>query len=78
MSIGTIVFGILSLTGLIVVGQLLLRGLLSGRVVAFHYMGHVVEWHKNRIGYTLIILYNLFWFMLSAALFTATVLGRFD
>ena len=78
MGLGTIVFGSLSLAGVFFVGRLLLRGLTSGRMVSFHYTGHVAEWSENRTGYVFIVLYNLFWFALGAALLSATVLGRFN
>lgn len=78
MGIGTIVFGIISISGLIFVGRLLVMGLLSRRIVAFHYRGHISKWNENRFGYVTIFVYNMFWFVLSAALFTATILGRFN
>lgn len=78
MGIGTAVIGLLSLAGVFFAGRLLLRGLRTGRMVAFHYMGHVAEWQDNRFAYVLTTLENLFWFVLSAALLLATVLGRFD
>jgi hypothetical protein len=78
MGLGTIVFGILSLAGLLVVGRLMMKGLRSGRMVSFHYMGHVAEWNSNRLGYMATTVYNLFWLVLSAALFAAVLLGRFN
>lgn len=78
MGIGTIIFGILGLAGVALIGRLLLKGVLSGRMVAFHYMAHIAEWRDNRFGYITITLYNLFWFVLSVALLTATALGRFN
>jgi hypothetical protein len=78
MGLGTVIFGLLSVAGLLVVGRLIARGLRSGRMVAFHYMGHEADWTENRIGYVTTTAYNLFWLLLSAGIFAAAILGRFQ
>jgi hypothetical protein len=78
VAIGTIVIGLLCLAGAFFSGRLLWTGLRTGRMVAFHYMRHVAERQDNRFGFLATALYNIFWFVLSAALLLATILGRFN
>ena len=53
MGIVTIIIVLLSLAGVFFVGRLLFRGFQTGRMVSFHYMGHITQWQDNRVAYVI-------------------------